>query len=135
VIAGAKSRERLQLRLFGRLVGMAFQIKDDVLDLTASSSIMGKAIGADLRNGVDTLPAIYGLSAADVRRGRRGKRSDESASSACATARCRTDPVCRASRIAGRYVSQALQALAPFPESEFKTSLAQLALFSVSRTS
>jgi geranylgeranyl pyrophosphate synthase len=44
------------LSLFGREIGMAFQIADDILDFTGDESILGKPIGNDLRQGLITLP-------------------------------------------------------------------------------
>jgi heptaprenyl diphosphate synthase len=49
------------LTRFGRHVGMCFQIVDDVLDLTASETALGKPAGQDLLEGVYTLPVIYAL--------------------------------------------------------------------------
>ncbi|MBC7325577.1 MAG: polyprenyl synthetase family protein, partial [Moorella sp. (in: Bacteria)] len=46
---------------YGRNLGMAFQITDDVLDMVADPQRLGKPIGSDLRQGVITLPAIYAL--------------------------------------------------------------------------
>lgn len=47
----------------GYNIGMAFQIRDDVLDMTGSSQTLGKPAGRDLRSGVCTLPLIYALDA------------------------------------------------------------------------
>jgi geranylgeranyl pyrophosphate synthase len=47
-----------QMGLFGRNLGMAFQIVDDILDFTGESSTVGKPVGSDLRQGIVTLPAI-----------------------------------------------------------------------------
>ncbi len=44
---------------YGREIGKAFQIVDDVLDFTGDQARVGKPIGSDLRHGVPTLPAIY----------------------------------------------------------------------------
>ncbi len=44
---------------YGHAVGMTFQITDDVLDYTASTNILGKELGGDLRNGKVTLPLIH----------------------------------------------------------------------------
>ena len=47
---------------YGRNIGMAFQIVDDLLDFTASESVLGKPVGGDLREGKVTLPLIYLLA-------------------------------------------------------------------------
>lgn len=49
------------LREYGYSLGMAFQITDDILDVTASSEQIGKPAGNDLRQGIITLPVIYAL--------------------------------------------------------------------------
>lgn len=46
---------------FGECIGMAFQIKDDLLDYTHTSGDIGKPAGSDLRNGNVTLPVLFGL--------------------------------------------------------------------------
>lgn len=57
--ASAKSVDAA--RRFGREIGMAFQIMDDVLDFTGNPVRLGKPVGNDLRQGVITLPALYYL--------------------------------------------------------------------------
>ena len=52
---------------FGRSLGIAFQIADDILDFTGDSGDLGKPVCSDLRQGIVTLPAIYLL--ADCKRG------------------------------------------------------------------
>ena len=47
------------LREYGYCIGMAFQIVDDILDLTSSSKKIGKPAGNDILQGVITLPVIY----------------------------------------------------------------------------
>jgi geranylgeranyl pyrophosphate synthase len=46
-------------RQFGRSIGMAFQIVDDVLDFTGEQITIGKPVGSDLRQGLITLPVLY----------------------------------------------------------------------------
>ena len=50
------------LYLYGKHLGLAFQIIDDVLDITSSSTILGKPQGADLKNGNLTAPLLFTLS-------------------------------------------------------------------------
>lgn len=50
-----------RLRLFGRSVGLAFQIVDDVLDVTQSSTQLGKTAGKDTASDKATYPAVFGI--------------------------------------------------------------------------
>ena len=61
IVAGATPAEEDQLGLYGHNVGMAFQIVDDVLDLTATEDILGKPVGSDLREGKCTMSIIHAL--------------------------------------------------------------------------
>lgn len=61
VAAGAPTRQEEALAAFGAAVGLAFQITDDLLDLTGSAATLGKPAGADLRAGIVTLPVIHAL--------------------------------------------------------------------------
>ena len=60
VVVGASERERAALRKFGELVGLAFQIADDLLDITQTAEAMGKATGKDAGQGKGTLVAHRG---------------------------------------------------------------------------
>jgi len=59
--AGAKDREVASLRAFGQSVGLAFQIVDDVLDVTQSSEQLGKTAGKDTAAEKVTYPALFGV--------------------------------------------------------------------------
>src|SRR6195952_2592071 len=67
MFSGAREEETAALRRYGRAVGMAFQISDDIIDIASTDS--GKTPGTDLREGVRTLPVLYTLAdpAADPR--------------------------------------------------------------------
>lgn len=59
VLGGAPMEAAHALRSYGRSLGLAFQIIDDVLDLVGDETEMGKPVGSDLRQGTVTLPVIY----------------------------------------------------------------------------
>lgn len=61
--AGADPDQLIILTEYGRKVGLAFQIVDDILDLTGSSQSLGKTAGKDLRVRKATYPALHGLEA------------------------------------------------------------------------
>lgn len=52
---------------FGRTLGVAFQIQDDLLDLTGEESVVGKSVRKDLEKGKLTFPLIHHLASADAR--------------------------------------------------------------------
>jgi geranylgeranyl diphosphate synthase type II len=62
-LAGARKREVASLRRYGRSLGVAFQIVDDVLNLTSTPEELGKAAGSDQSRRKLTYPRIYGLEA------------------------------------------------------------------------
>jgi geranylgeranyl diphosphate synthase type II len=61
VFGGATAEDVARLDLFGRKAGLAFQIADDILDLTADSATLGKTAGKDLNQEKATWPAVFGL--------------------------------------------------------------------------
>jgi geranylgeranyl diphosphate synthase, type II len=63
VYAGAKDSEVAHLRAFGMGIGLAFQIVDDVLDVTQTSEQLGKTAGKDTASEKATYPALFGIDA------------------------------------------------------------------------
>ena len=63
--SGADAATAHKLWEFGRQIGIAFQIQDDLLDLTGSEATVGKSVGKDIEKGKLTLPVIHHLGAAD----------------------------------------------------------------------
>jgi geranylgeranyl diphosphate synthase, type II len=61
--AGAKGSEVSKLRAFGSAIGLAFQIVDDVLDVTQTSEQLGKTAGKDTASEKATYPALFGVEA------------------------------------------------------------------------
>ncbi|MBZ7923678.1 polyprenyl synthetase family protein [Ensifer adhaerens] len=67
IVAGASKSDRARLRAFGEKIGLAFQLADDLLDLTADAETMGKATGKDAARGKGTLVALHGQAWAEDR--------------------------------------------------------------------
>ncbi len=61
IVAGAQPSDRERLAEFGSAIGLAFQLADDLLDVTASESSMGKATGKDAAAGKATLVGLHGV--------------------------------------------------------------------------
>jgi len=61
ILGGATPEQELALGQYGHDLGMAFQIVDDVLDLTATEDILGKPVASDLREGKATMAVIHAL--------------------------------------------------------------------------
>src|SRR5262250_1909485 len=61
IYAGGSHAEIQRLRDFGRSIGLAFQIADDVLDVTESSEQLGKTAGKDTASEKATYPALFGI--------------------------------------------------------------------------
>jgi len=68
VACNAPSYLHHTLRRFGHYIGMAFQITDDILDMTAEQTELGKPVGGDLRQGIITLPVIYALNKSSLKK-------------------------------------------------------------------
>src|SRR5208282_6322243 len=61
ILAQGSEADQKRLADYGRNLGMAFQIVDDVLDLTASEDVLGKPVASDLREGKATMAVLHAL--------------------------------------------------------------------------
>jgi geranylgeranyl diphosphate synthase type II len=61
IYAGATTADIARLRIYGQSIGLAFQIVDDVLDLTQTSEQLGKTAGKDAAAEKTTYPALFGI--------------------------------------------------------------------------
>lgn len=127
-------------RLFGEYLGIAFQIKDDILDFEGTSSIMGKPTGNDLREKKLTLPLIYALNQAEKSEVRgikskiRGKLSNKDIEFILQFVN-QYSGIEYARRKAREYANKALAILEKYPNSDSKTALANLVEFILERKS
>src|SRR5271169_6118958 len=61
ILSRASEADQKRLADYGHNLGMAFQIVDDVLDLTASEDVLGKPVASDLREGKATMAVLHAL--------------------------------------------------------------------------
>jgi heptaprenyl diphosphate synthase len=66
LLGGLEAAPRAHLRDYGRLLGLAFQIADDVLDYTGTEDEVGKPIGHDIAEGFATLPLMLAMEEASI---------------------------------------------------------------------
>lgn len=67
IIAGATEDQLAKLRAYGERIGLAFQIADDILDVTSTSERLGKTPGKDLVASKATYPSVHGIEASERR--------------------------------------------------------------------
>jgi heptaprenyl diphosphate synthase len=136
ILGNGDAAARAALRRFARRFGVAFQISDDVLDLAGDPSELGRANGADLRDGVVTLPVLL---AADtdhsLRRALAGLRNapDARAIAECAAATTKGGGVAAASAVATWWLARAVESLSALRPSADVAALVTLARASVAR--
>jgi Geranylgeranyl pyrophosphate synthase len=65
ILAGGTEQQIEALTEYARALGLAFQIKDDILDIVGDSETIGKPVGSDLRKGKSTYPSLLGLDGAE----------------------------------------------------------------------
>jgi len=139
VLADATEEDETALAAYGRAVGLAFQIVDDVLDLTATEEVLGKPVASDLREGKATLSVIHSIdhgTAADRKAIQRvlDDRSFENVSrERIQQILARNGSIEYAMNVADRYAEQSRQALAPIADSEYKRALLWVPDFVVAR--
>ncbi len=129
VLAGAAEDAEEALGEYGRNLGVAFQIVDDVLDLTASEKVLGKPVASDLREGKATLAVIHAYehgSAAE--RAAIDRVIEEQAFGAVAHAEIlrilhRHNSVAYAMTAASQYAELAREAASDLPESDARRAL------------
>jgi len=139
VVAEAGESAEIALEMYGRYLGIAFQLVDDVLDYGSKQDVMGKGVGDDFRDGKVTLPVIlaYARGTDEERSFWRaaitGERiSDADLEHAIALLR-RTDALAETVERARHYGRRAIDALAQFPSGKARTALSEAVEFAISR--
>jgi len=128
LLGGLEGEQRAALRTYGRELGLAFQIADDVLDYLGTEGEVGKPIGHDIAEGFATLPLM--LSSIKIEDGR---RLDEAEARHVADAVRKSDGPQRALDQAREHANVARAQLSKLDHSEAVSALASLTEYVVSR--
>ena len=126
------------MKQFGEFVGIAFQIRDDILDYEGKTKLIGKPVGGDIKEKKITLPLIYSLKnvsngeASDIKKMIKNGHSKESISQIIDFVR-RNKGIEYAIDKAHSYSSKAKEALKIFPDSQSKIALEALVDFVIER--
>ncbi|WP_308515836.1 polyprenyl synthetase family protein [Sphingomonas flavescens] len=139
VVAEAGEDAEQALEAYGRNLGIAFQLSDDVIDYDSDAATMGKGVGDDFRDGKMTLPVIlaYARGSDDDRDFWRdaigGKRVDDEDLALAIRMLRQTDALADTLERARLYGRRAIDALAMFPAGKAKAALTEAAEFAVAR--
>jgi octaprenyl-diphosphate synthase len=137
ILAGAAPTLESNMASYGKHLGTAFQLIDDVLDYRSDQQELGKNLGDDLAEGKPTLPLIYALKHGTAEQQSVIRTSIEQGSieelPRITAAIESTGGLAYTARLARREVTLAIEALAQLPESAYKQALRELADFAVNR--
>jgi octaprenyl-diphosphate synthase len=139
VLGGVDAEKRSALREFGHHLGMAFQLKDDLLDWVSTDSTLGKNTGIDFKEGKVTLPLIHALKyttpgeretiVTALKKKRTSKKDFQEVKNIIE----RYGGLEYTSRISQEHIDKAGRFLAPFPASPYRDALLELAKYIVTR--
>jgi len=136
--AGAPGPLSQRLYTFGYNAGMAFQIRDDILDLTGTEKQLGKPPGSDMRQGNITLPVLCVMRDARVREAveaaTRGPTPDEDALKLAIKLVRKSPGIREAEELSHRYIDKAIGALRELPDIPAKKDFVAIAKFIADRS-
>ena len=137
VMNDANERDEQALTLYGMHLGTAFQLVDDVLDLSGDATQIGKNLGDDLAEGKPTLPLLYAMHQSEPKQAeiirnaiQHGGLDDMPAVLAAVEATKASEYVLD---LAKSEAQKACAAIAHFADSAYKTAMLELATFAVNR--
>jgi octaprenyl-diphosphate synthase len=137
ILSGASHAQREAAATYGRHLGTAFQLIDDLLDYCADAQTLGKSLGDDLREGKPTLPLLRVLevgSEAQKQLVRRAIELGEADFDAVAQAIQQTDALEHTRRAAEEEIKLAQHALDMLPNNPTRDVLQKIADYSLSRS-
>ncbi len=138
ILCNRGEKEEQAMAAYGRYLGTAFQLIDDVMDYSSSSEQMGKNVGDDLAEGKPTLPLIYAMQkGTDEQRAVIKTAIEQDGTDEIDQVQAiiqQTGALKYAEKMATTQAQLAIEALACFPDSEYKTLLEDIARLSVHRS-
>lgn len=119
---------------YGRCIGLAFQVMDDILDFTGSTAALGKPAGSDLKSGNLTAPTLYALEEKPYLQEliERGFTEPEAIEKAIALVKD-SEGIERSRQLAKQHTQAAIAYLDDLPHSEARQALIDLAEYTISR--
>jgi octaprenyl-diphosphate synthase len=139
VVAGRPPEEEEALERFGRNLGIAFQLIDDMLDFSARQSELGKSVGDDFRDGKITLPILIAFARGDPEERSFWRRTledcDQHPGDLERAMRLveRSGAMAETLRRARSYADKAADALACFPDGKLRRALTETTEFATTR--
>jgi len=138
MFSGADEDQIQRLSRLGSIVGTAFQISDDIIDIDSDPDESGKLPGTDLREGVHTLPVLYALhdSGPDADRLREllvGPIDDDARVTEALALLRASAGMAKAKDTLARYAAQAREELAALPEGPGRQALSTLVDYTIHR--
>lgn len=136
--AGAEVEQAVRLRRIGGLIGTAFQMSDDIIDIVSDTEETGKEPGTDLREGIHTLPVLYALreigpDADRLRQLLAGPvENDADLAEALRLVRM-SEGMVRAKGVVAEHAAQARDELANLPDGPSRDALATLVDYTINR--
>jgi octaprenyl-diphosphate synthase len=139
VIANQDSKTELAMLNYGKHLGTAFQLVDDIMDYTADAQEMGKNVGDDLAEGKPTLPLLYAMKHGSEQQSALIRSAIETGDGMdhlddILLAMKQTGSLVYTQKKAEQEADKAINALAELPESEHKQALISLAHIAANRS-
>lgn len=139
VVANESSDIELAMQAYGKHLGTAFQLVDDIMDYTADAKEMGKNVGDDLAEGKPTLPLLYAMHHGNDSQKAMIRDAIENCTgmdnlAAILQAMAETGAITYTQQKAEQEADKAITALSILPDSPYKQALIQLAHIAANRT-
>ncbi|NOT14097.1 MAG: octaprenyl diphosphate synthase [Methylotenera sp.] len=138
IISNASPHDEAALTVYGMHLGTAFQLIDDILDLSGDSEAIGKNLGDDLAEGKPTLPLLYAMRNSSAEQSQLIRNAIEHGGldhlQEVIVAVKSSGALAHVKKLADAEVAICCAAIAHFPPSTFKQALIDLAHFSVERS-